>query len=245
MKGQASRIGEGNLRRAAEVVAQGLTQMRGATAPRLILELIAARTVIVEGDTSDQGLLARIERLERQSNMAPMPSAPISEGSQPKKEEKKAPSKIPSEPKQAEATVESAKVSQKPSGTADITLLRRMWPDVIENVKKRRRLTWSLLSASAQILATDENSITIGIVNAGARDSFIRSESEQILSDAFVEVVGVKRKIEVVFDASISPSSVTKLATRTTEDPDDENQLSGPELLMKELGARVISESDN
>ena len=132
MKGQASRIGEGNLRRAAEVVAQGLTQMRGATAPRLILELIAARTVIVEGDTSDQGLLARIERLERQSNMAPMPSAPISDGSQPKKEEKKSPSKIPSEPKRAEVTVESAKVSQQPSGTADITLLRRMWPDVIE-----------------------------------------------------------------------------------------------------------------
>ena len=120
-----------------------------------------------------------------------------------------------------------------------------MWPDVIENVKKRRRLTWSLLSASAQILATDENSITIGIVNSGARDSFIRSESEQILSDAFIEVVGVKRKIEVVVDASISPSSVTKLATRTTEDPDDEDQLSGPELLMKELGARVISESND
>ena len=174
-----------------------------------------------------------------------MPSAPISDGSQPKKEEKKSPLKIPSEPKRAEAKVESAKVSQQPSGTADITLLRRMWPDVIENVKKRRRLTWSLLSASAQILATDENSITIGIVNAGARDSFIRSESEQILSDAFIEVVGVKRKIEVVVDASISPSSVTKLATRTTEDPDDENQLSGPELLIKELGARVISESDN
>ena len=145
--------------------------MRGATAPRLILELIAARTVIVEGDTSDQGLLARIERLERQSNMAPIPSPSISEESKPKKEEKKVPSKIPSEPKLAEAIVESAKVSQRPSGTADITLLRRMWPDVIENVKKRRRLTWSLLSASAQILATDENSITIGIVNSGARDS--------------------------------------------------------------------------
>ena len=83
------------------------------------------------------------------------------------------------------------------------------------------------------------------LFRSGARDSFIRSESEQILSDAFVEVVGVKRKIEVVVDASISPSSVTKLATRTSEDPDDEDQLSGTELLMKELGARVIPESEN
>ena len=52
-----------------------------------------------------------------------------------------------------------------------------MWPDVIESVKRRRRLTWSLISASAQILSVDEKQITIGIVNAGARDSFIRSES--------------------------------------------------------------------
>jgi hypothetical protein len=38
----------------------------------------------------------------------------------------------------------------------DVSGLRRMWPEVIENVKKRRRLTWSLLSASAQILGVDD-----------------------------------------------------------------------------------------
>jgi DNA polymerase-3 subunit gamma/tau len=119
-----------------------------------------------------------------------------------------------------------------------------MWPEVIESVKRRRRLTWSLLSASAQILGVDEKHITIGIVNAGARDSFIRSESEQILVDAFVEVTGIKRKIEVIVDPSISPTSVAAKVTRTDEDPDDETQLSGTELLMKELGARVIAESD-
>jgi DNA polymerase-3 subunit gamma/tau len=119
-----------------------------------------------------------------------------------------------------------------------------MWPDVVENVKRRRRLTWSLLSASAQIMSVDEKHITIGIVNAGARDSFIRSESEQILVDAFVEVTGVRRKIEVIVDPSISPNSIASKTTRIDEDPDDEVQLSGTELLMKELGARVIGESD-
>jgi DNA polymerase-3 subunit gamma/tau len=119
-----------------------------------------------------------------------------------------------------------------------------MWPDVIESVKRRRRLTWSLLSASAQVLAVDDKHITIGIVNAGARDSFIRSESEQILVDAFVEVTGIKRKIEVIVDPSVSPTSVAAKVTRTVEDPEDETQLSGTELLMKELGAQVIAESD-
>jgi DNA polymerase III subunit gamma/tau len=83
---------------------------------------------------------------------------------------------------------------------------------VIENVKKRRRLTWSLLSASAQIVAVDEKLITIGIVNAGARDSFVRSESDEILRQAFIEIVGIDRKIEVVVDASIDTTSTLKHA---------------------------------
>ena len=38
---------------------------------------------------------------------------------------------------------------------------------MVENVKKRRRLTWSLLSASAHVLGVDEKAITIGIINSG------------------------------------------------------------------------------
>ena len=231
MRSQASRIGGNSLQRSAEVVAQGLTQMRGASSPRLMLELIVARLVIIEGDTSDHGLMARIERLERQGSLAPMPQTPKAPMAPSKSVEKEV------EPKESSSPV-------KPTGSADIATLRRLWPEVIENVKKRRRLTWSLLSASAQVLSVDENSITIGIANAGARDSFIRSESEQILSDAFVEIVGIKRRIELTVDTSISPSSPAKVAVRTTEDPEDQDQLSGTELLMKELGARVISESD-
>ena len=90
----------------------------------------------------------------------------------------------------------------------------------------------------------DDKQITIGIVNAGARDSFIRSESEQILIDAFDEVTGIRRKIEVVVDPSTSANSNEAKSARVDEDPDDEVRLSGTELLMKELGARVIGESD-
>ena len=130
------------------------------------------------------------------------------------------------------------------SSSLDITSLRRLWPDVIENVKKKRRLTWSLLSASAQILSIDETNITIGIVNSGAKDSFIRSESEAILSDAFVEVTGVRRKIEVVVDSSITSTSPLATEKKNDEELSDTNQLSGTELIMKELGARVVSESE-
>jgi DNA polymerase-3 subunit gamma/tau len=238
MRSQASRIGSASLNRAASVVADGLTQMRGATPPRLILELVAGKITIPMGDNTDLGLLSRMERLERQSGFDVAPSAPAvkQEKSAPKAEAKVEAPKA--EPKKAEARAE------KPAGNADIAALRRMWPDVIENVKRRRRLTWSLLSASSQIISVDDKHITLGIVNAGARDSFIRSESEPIVSDAFLEVTGVKRKIEVIVDSSVSPNSVTAKTTRVDEDPDDETQLSGTELLMKELGAQVIAESE-
>ena len=242
MASQASRIGSASLNRAAALLAEGLTAMRGATPARLILELVAGKITIAQGDSSDTGLISRLERLERQSGFD-VASAPAAAPTQKvNKTEAKAESKaIKDEPKQAKS--EPVKSEKAPS-SADIAALRRMWPDVIESVKRRRRLTWSLISASAQILSVDEKQITIGIVNAGARDSFIRSESEQILIDAFDEVTGIRRKIEVVVDPSTSANSNEAKSARVDEDPDDEVRLSGTELLMKELGARVIGESD-
>jgi DNA polymerase-3 subunit gamma/tau len=231
MQSQARLIGGANLSRGASVVAEGLNQMRGATSPRLTLELICSRIVIGNVDSSELGVLARLERLERRSQIEP-PKTPMA---------KAEPSKV------RIATEAAPKVTEgkpTPSLDIDVTSLRRMWPDVIENVKKKRRLTWSLLSTSAQILAVDENRITIGMMNTGARDSFIRSESDAILADSFHEVTGLKKIIEVVVDASLLSSANLNQPQRADEDQNDNNQLAGAELLMKELGAKVISESE-
>jgi DNA polymerase-3 subunit gamma/tau len=254
MRVQAENIGQASLSRAADIASEGLTQMRGATAPRLILELICGRILLPIGDNGEAGMLARIERLERVENIAPQATAVA-----PKKTEAPTPppAKSPDpadyvSPITAEAIRETPVVKEEPVkkatpahdiGAIDVAGLRRMWPEVIENVKKRRRLTWSLLSASAQILGVDEKAITIGIVNAGARDSFIRSESDQILRDAFIEIVGLDRKIEVTVDPSIDTTSTPEArAVRTTEAPTDATQLTGAALLAAELGATVISE---
>jgi DNA polymerase-3 subunit gamma/tau len=241
MASQASRIGSATLNRAAALIAEGLTAMRGATPPRLILELVAGKITIAQGDSSDTGLIARVERLERQSGFEVLSAVPKSVHKEIRTEAKASDKAAPKTPSKSESTLDTPVKSERAPASADIAALRRMWPDVIESVKRKRRLTWSLLSASAQILSVDNEQITIGIVNAGARDSFIRSESEQILIDAFVEVTGIKRKIEVVVDAS---TGANNQSARVDEDPDDEVRLSGTELLMKELGARVIGESD-
>jgi DNA polymerase-3 subunit gamma/tau len=253
MVAQAKNLGAATLSRAADIAAEGLTQMRGATAPRLILELICGRMLLPMGDASDSGLLARLERLERVQGMAtPSPAAEVASAPAPaKKAEPTAPAapavkSIVEEKVEVKAVVEEVKKSAAaPVDALDVAALRRMWPEVIENVKKRRRLTWSLLSASAQILGLDEKAITIGIANAGARDSFIRSESDEILRQAFIDVTGLDRKIEALVDPSINPSSnPVARAVRTDEAPTDKTLLSGAALLAAELGATVISEKN-
>jgi DNA polymerase-3 subunit gamma/tau len=244
MRSQAQRIGSAGLSRAADIAAEGLTQMRGATAPRLMLELICGRILLPHGDDSERGLLTRIERLERAENLAPM-SAPALAVETPRVEMSPLSIKTTGQssalPKVDVA--QSSSDEKKPAGAVDIAGLRRLWPDVIEDVKKRRRLTWSLLTTSAQILGLDESIITIAIVNAGARDSFIRSESDEILRKAFIDVVGIDRKIEVVVDPSINPNTPQARAVRVDESPTDADQLTGQALLAKELGAQFISES--
>ena len=243
MRNQAGRIGTANLSRAADIAAEGLTQMRGATAPRLMLELICGRILLPIGDASESGMLSRIERLERAENLAPMTSARSSEVRT--VEPKETTGSTHATPELAHSKVKEVKPAaaqpvSTPPGAFDIMALRRAWPDVIEDVKKRRRLTWSLLSASAQVLAVDESAITIGIMNAGARDSFIRSESDEILRKAFVDVVGINRKIECVVDPSIDTTLAIKGDTRTSEAPSDQTLLSGAALLAQELGAKLI-----
>ncbi len=71
MRVQAKNLGQASISRAADIAAEGLTQMRGATAPRLMLELICGRILLPMADTNEVGLLARIERLERVENIAP------------------------------------------------------------------------------------------------------------------------------------------------------------------------------
>lgn len=252
MVAQAKNLGAATLSRAADIAAEGLTQMRGATAPRLILELICGRMLLPMGDTTDSGLLARLERLERVQGMATSAPAtaptPAAAPAPAKKAEAVAPAvkSIVEEKVEVKVVVEEVKKSAAaPVDALDVAALRRMWPEVIENVKKRRRLTWSLLSASAQILGLDDKAITIGIANAGARDSFIRSESEEILRQAFIDITGLDRKIEALVDPSIDPtSSPVARAVRTDEAPSDKTLLSGAALLAAELGATVISEKN-
>jgi DNA polymerase-3 subunit gamma/tau len=267
MRGEASRFGSASLSRAADIVSEGLTQMRGATAPRLLLELICARVLLPGIDDSQRGMLARLERIERRGGIelqtpkgadAETPKRVEAQGVQPV-----APvptkSKKSAEPavKAKEPAVTAAKKVPVQSGPIDLMAVRRLWPEIVENVKNRRRLTWSLISSSAQVAAIDDKTLTISLVNSGARDSFTRSGSDDILREAIIDVVGIDRRVEVIIDPSAAAhsGSVDQKTAKRGEQPapavqeieersDDENidEVSVTDLLARELGAKVIGE---
>ena len=75
MTEQAGRFGQAELTRAAEIISEGLIQMRGTTSPRLLLELMCAQVLLPAASSGEKALLARLERLERRLEGAE-PGAP-------------------------------------------------------------------------------------------------------------------------------------------------------------------------
>jgi len=223
---QAARFGKTELVRAADCVAAGLTEMRGATTPRLLLELICARVLLPGADHTTDGLGARLDRLERRMSMAssPDPSAPRPqvvgpvEAPAPRAVE---PVETPAPPVVEEraqrASIPPAVESAAPVAPAALGLVdvRRMWPDLLEKVRETRRYTWILLSQNAQVVALEGNVLTVGFKNAGARDSFLGGGSEEILRQAAVDMIGTDWTVEAIVDPSADPAAGT--APRVTK----------------------------
>ena len=70
MRDQSTRVGTATLTRYAEVVHAGLGEMRGATAPRLLLEVVCARLLLPSASDTESALLQRVERIETRMDMS-------------------------------------------------------------------------------------------------------------------------------------------------------------------------------
>ena len=93
--------------------------------------------------------------------------------------------------------------------------VRRLWPDLLESVKLKRRFTWIMLSQNAQVAAVDDTTLTIALVNAGARDSFLRSASDEILRQSAIDVIGQDWRVDTIVDPSAQPGSPSEAGHRT------------------------------
>ncbi|OIJ92047.1 DNA polymerase III subunit gamma and tau [Streptomyces colonosanans] len=311
MQAQAGVFGPAELSRAADLVNEGLTEMRGATSPRLQLELICARVLLPAAYGDERSVMARLDRLERgvsfsgggagpamgyvpgpeahggmagapvpqgaapvppgggvaaaraavrasgasgpgghEGETAPVPEPPETAPAAPAPaapaaaEPQAAPApaapgawptaaaagggrrpggwptaapagggRPPAAPAQPAAPVPAAPVPAAPVPAAPVPAAaaapaaggldpRMLWPNILEAVKNRRRFTWILLSQNAQVAGFDGTTLQLGFVNAGARDNFASSGSEDVLRQALAEQFNVQWKIEAIVDPS-------------------------------------------
>lgn len=325
MQAQASVFGGAELSRAADLVNTGLTEMRGATSPRLQLELICARVLLPAAFDDERSFQARLDRLERggfgvgtaaagapamgyvpgpeahgmapagpgggvaaaraaaAAVRAPEPAAAAAPAPAPVQAPVQAPAPTPVQapapvpaPESAPAPASAAApgawpgaaqpgsgagpgawpgagasaAAPAPAATAPAAAapaagawpsatapgsgrpaasapapapapaagapapapaaapspgmaagagqVQAMWPGVLEAVKNRRRFTWILLSQNAQVTGFDGTTLQLGFPNAGARDNFASSGSEDVLKAVLAEQFQVNWKIDAV-----------------------------------------------
>jgi DNA polymerase-3 subunit gamma/tau len=92
-------------------------------------------------------------------------------------------------------------------GALSLVEVRRLWPDIVDATKLRRRVTWIHLTQNAQVVAVDERTLTLGFANAGARDSFDGNGSAEVVRQAAIDVVGTDWRIETIVDPGASPDA--------------------------------------
>ncbi|MGQ0464475.1 MAG: DNA polymerase III subunit gamma and tau [Sporichthyaceae bacterium] len=225
MRAQASRFSTADLSRAADLVNAGLTEMRGATAPRLLLELICARVLLPGAGTAADNdnfrdLTVRLDRVERQllaggapaaahppaPAAAPAPPAPrpepvAAESPRPAADRPATPApRAASEPLVAAVPPPpSVPAPAAPTGSPDVATLRRFWPDILNEVKTTRRFAWMLLAEQVQVVSVDGDTLVLAFAEEGKRKNFL-SGSVEILVEAIKKVLKTTYRIDAVLD---------------------------------------------
>nr|WP_277605988.1 DNA polymerase III subunit gamma and tau [Glycomyces sp. L485] len=173
MTSQATRMGTSTLTRMAEVVADGLAGMRGATAPRLLLELACVRAILPGSDESMAGLLQRLESLEqRGASAVAAPAAPVARPAERPVERPAAPAPAPEpvptpagkpdpspepepEPEAAAPVSPPAPAPEPAAGGVTAASIRRQWDRIMMAMKDRKRTTAAILSEATVADASD------------------------------------------------------------------------------------------
>ncbi len=196
MRLQVERYGRAELNYAAEVIAEGLTRMNGATSPKLQLELMVAKLLVPAQDQSETGSLARIERLERRIGLGG--NAPVAaSGTTPVTAES-----APTAPVLAPVTQDD---------------LKQAWPEVMEKMKELSKAAWQIVYVMKPV-AFDGEVLDIYFAQEtdaqAFRDGGSKSPSE-LLRQAVIEVLGVKIKYR--FASAAAPSIITQAIPTVAE----------------------------
>ncbi|GBE68027.1 DNA polymerase III subunit gamma/tau [Mycobacterium sp. MFM001] len=240
MRDQSARLGAATLTRYAEVVQAGLGEMRGATAPRLLLEVICARLLLPSASDTEAALLQRVERIETRLDMSiPAAAAP---------QQRPAPQPKPPEPQRDPAP---EPVPAPTSGEPNAAAVRTLWPTVREKVRQRSRTTEVML-AGATVRAVEGNTLVLTHESAPLARRLCEQRNADVIAEALKDALGVDWRVRcepgapTLSDppAAAAPSDEDSMLAEVGRDdasaPRRDPEEAALELLQNELGARRI-----
>ena len=214
---QAARIGPATLTRYAEVVHAGLTEMRGATAPRLLLEVICARLLLPSASDAESALLQRLERIETRLDMSipldekPEQSPPLQPSAPPAQPQPVVasddPVRIPApEPSPHEAGLPEARLPEEnpiAAGSAEpnAAAVRTLWPTVRDKVRQRSRTTEVML-AGATVRAVEGNTLVLTHESAPLAKRLCEQRNADVIAEALKDALGVDWRVRCEAGAS-------------------------------------------
>jgi DNA polymerase III subunit gamma/tau len=229
MREQATRIGPATLTRYAEVVQAGLGEMRGATAPRLLLEVVCARLLLPSASDAESALLQRVERIETRLDIsipasqaapaaaapaAPRP-APAEPSAQPSPPPRRAAAAKPPEPKRKPVSEPAPAPAAEPApvpGEPNAAAVRTMWPTVRDKVRQRSRTTEVML-AGATVLAVEDNTLVLTHESAPLAKRLSEQRNSDVIAEALKDALGVNWRVRCETGAP-APAEVAPLPAK-------------------------------
>jgi len=227
MRLQVERFGKAELNYAAEVIAEGLTRMNGATSPKLQLELMLAKVLVPAQDNTETGSLARIDRLERRMGLggnAAQTSAPQQTGS----------------PSTSAPATAAAPIVSAPAVSWET--FQASWPDIKTKLAEISRSAWQVVLPQTPV-GFDGEILDIAFANENDMTVFKQggttSPSEQ-LRKAIFEVLGVRVKYRALTKAESEPAVQ---AAKPAKAAPKEKVEKTPEVVVNEKRNKLIDES--
>ena len=270
MKLQAMSFGMSELTHAANAVSAALSEMSGATSPKLQLELMCAKVLVPSSDKTEVGSLARIERLERRMGVAQSPDAAPVQAAPVQAAPMQAPAApaqpvVPAAPKPVAAAPVAKPATQTAPSTNGVSTQAMIaaWPEILSQVKAESKSAW-VVAFTLTVMDLSGDVLTLKFLSQKDLDGFkADSRSTDALRKAIFAVLGLQVKFkphveesagEVVAEAAADAHPpTTAIPVVKTEEPAapesksrngmvNEEARYGESLLREMLGAEPMQD---
>jgi DNA polymerase-3 subunit gamma/tau len=236
----AQGFGRAELNRIADALSDALSELRGATAPRLHLELLMSEVCLPAGSNDTLDMLARLDRLERRlETVAGRAAARPIPAATPAPEPTPTPAPPTPKPPAARPAAPVATGGRRPPGpppapslrtpapeptapepvaapTADVPLgkVLMLWPRVLDRVKDNSRVAW-LLVRDCQPVSLSNSILTLAQSNGGAMAAFTQGGHAERVRQAILDEL----QLDLTVEMTLGGDNVVQLRPPTSPEP--------------------------